>query len=90
MRDNNLVQTKGNEMNTVEKQLNSVLKILGKKAYGDIFVYETSNENWIELKIQDSNITRVDVSLMFPKPRYKVAFADYDETILSVRDVQIS
>ena len=77
-------------MNTATKQLNSVVKILGDMAYEEIFVYETSNENWIELRIQDSNITCVDVSLMFPKLRYKVAFADYDETILSVRDVQIS
>lgn len=75
--------------NIATKQLNSVVKILGELAYEDIFVYETPNENWIELKIQNDEITNSQVAEMFPT-NFRVEFAEYDDALMFARNIKIS
>ena len=74
-------------MNIATKQLNSVVKILGPLAYENVFVYETSNENWIRLDIQ-SDQTRAGLALMFPY-YFHIAMDKHDENVLFVRNPRI-
>ena len=44
-------------MNTAAKQVKAVEKALGALAYEEVFIYPTSNENWIRLWIAEPEIT---------------------------------
>lgn len=81
--------TKEIQMNTSTKQLNSVVNFLRPLAYEEVFVHETSNENWIRLEVQADKLTRAGVAMMFPT-YFQVAMDAHAENVLFVRNSKIS
>ena len=53
--------------NMSEKQYDSTVKALGALAHEEIFVFQTSNENWTLCEIQDCDIERDDIVKIFGK-----------------------
>ena len=84
MKHNRTTNKKGSKMNTAAKQLKAVEKALGALAYEDVFIYPTSNENWIELRIAEPEITMPELRAMLGnKFRFNVEVGNHRAIFVS-------
>ena len=52
-------------MNQADKQEEAVSKALGALAYEKVFIFQTSNENYIQIYIDDESLSSGEVANLF-------------------------